>query len=120
MKRVQRASRQRFKDAQPYALLGPPVVAVVDRGVGAVALGQVAPRRARAQDIKMPLITRRSSTRGTPRGLFGSNGAISAHSASVTSWRRVISKLQQFGNLNHTPTIKESPFMGTRPSPNGI
>ena len=31
----------------------------------------------------MPLSTRRSSTRGTPRGLFGSNGSITLHSKSV-------------------------------------
>jgi hypothetical protein len=34
---------------------------------------------------KIPFKTRRSSTRGTPRGLFGSNGWIVFHSNSVSS-----------------------------------
>ena|SRR5271170_4134994 len=34
---------------------------------------------------KMPLSTRRSFTRGTPRGLFGSSGLMAAHSPSVSS-----------------------------------
>src|SRR5262249_5948966 len=34
---------------------------------------------------KMPLRTLRSSTRGTPRGLFGSNGLMANHSQSVSS-----------------------------------
>src|SRR5476649_564416 len=38
---------------------------------------------------KMPLSTRRSSTRGTPRGLFGSNGWITDHSKSVRSKRAI-------------------------------
>ena len=36
--------------AIPDACLAPPVEAIVDRRVGPVALGQIAPRRARAQD----------------------------------------------------------------------
>ena len=35
--------------------------------------------------LLMPLSTRRSFTRGTPRGLFGRNGLIAAHSQSVSS-----------------------------------
>jgi hypothetical protein len=31
----------------------------------------------------MPLITRRSSTRGTPRGLFGNSGCKRAHCPSL-------------------------------------
>lgn len=37
----------------------------------------------------MPLITRRSSTRATPRGLFGSNDSISRHSTSLRSYRAI-------------------------------
>ena len=37
---------------------------------------------------RMPFSTRRSSTRGTPRGLFGSSGAMIDHSLSVSSYRR--------------------------------
>src|SRR5262249_43966867 len=36
---------------------------------------------------KMPLRTRRSFTRGTPRGLFGNIGLMAAHSPSVSSQR---------------------------------
>jgi hypothetical protein len=38
---------------------------------------------------KMPFSTRRSSTRGTPRGLFGNNGWITDHSKSVKSKRPI-------------------------------
>src|SRR5262245_50848724 len=37
----------------------------------------------------MPLRTRRSFTRGTPRGLLGSIGLMAAHSWSVSSWRMI-------------------------------
>jgi hypothetical protein len=35
---------------------------------------------------KMPLRTRRSSTLGMPRGLFGRNGLMAVHSKSVSSY----------------------------------
>ena len=35
----------------------------------------------------IPFRTRRSSTRGTPRGLFGSRGAMIDQSKSITSYR---------------------------------
>src|SRR5215207_10662010 len=35
----------------------------------------------------MPFSRRRSSTRGTPRGLLGSSGSITRHSKSVRSYR---------------------------------
>src|SRR5258707_4459143 len=38
---------------------------------------------------KMPFKTRRSSTRGTPRGLFGNKGWITDHSKSVRSNRAI-------------------------------
>jgi len=38
---------------------------------------------------KMPFRTRRSFTRGTPRGLFGSIGLMAAHSWSVNSGRMI-------------------------------
>src|SRR3954452_12088464 len=37
----------------------------------------------------MPLRTRRSFTRGTPRGLLGSIGLMAAHSSSVGSYRMI-------------------------------
>src|SRR6266699_4451949 len=45
----------------------------------------------------IPFRTRRSSTRGTPRGLFGSSGAITPHSKSVSSYPRMI-QLPQLGS----------------------
>jgi hypothetical protein len=51
----------------------------------------------------MPLSTRRSFTRGTPRALFGSIGLIAAHSIGefvAHDWRL------QFGSLNHVLTAK--------------
>ena len=47
---------------------------------------------------KIPFRTRRSPTRGTPRGLFGSNGAITPHSKSLSSYPCMI-KLPQLGSL---------------------
>jgi hypothetical protein len=47
---------------------------------------QSAPVRSR-QNI--PFNTRRSSTRATPRGLFGSGGEITDHSTSVKSKRAI-------------------------------
>jgi hypothetical protein len=38
---------------------------------------------------EMPFNTRRSSTRGMPRGLFGRNDLIAAHSKSVSSYRMI-------------------------------
>jgi hypothetical protein len=49
---------------------------IVASGIRAELLRQIAPRCARSQDQKMPFRTRRSFTRGTPRGLFGSIGLI--------------------------------------------
>ena len=53
----------------------------------------------------MPFRTRRSSTRGTPRGLFHSNGSINRYSKSVKSYWS-IQKLLVPGSLNHIPTEK--------------
>jgi hypothetical protein len=50
---------------------------------------------------KMPFSTRRSSTRGTPRGLFGNSGSITRHSKSVRSYRLM-------PTLNQSCSAKES------------
>jgi hypothetical protein len=55
---------------------------------------------------KIPFKTRRSSTRGTPRGLFGNNGSITDHSKSDKSNRAIAylparenaSQLNRLGN----------------------
>ena len=70
----------------PHGGLAPAVEAVVAGRMRPVALRQIAPRRAPVRKTrKIPLSTRRSSTRGTPRGLFGSNGSMTDHSNSVRS-----------------------------------
>src|ERR1700733_3610976 len=43
----------------------------------------------------MPFRTRRSSTRGMPRGLFGRSDLMAAHSKSVSSYRIASSKLRE-------------------------
>ena len=52
MKRVGRMLDQGLEHLQPDTLLGPPVVAIVDRRVGAVALRKVAPGGTGAQNIE--------------------------------------------------------------------
>src|SRR5579875_3392476 len=59
---------------------------------------------------KIPFRTRRSSTRGTPRGLFGSNGAITPHPKSVSSYPCMI-KPSQTESLNHTSIPAGIPFL---------
>lgn len=44
---------------------------------------------------KIPFSTRRSSTLGTPRGLFSNNGSITSHSNSVISYRLIQSYLPE-------------------------
>src|SRR5262245_30478356 len=60
----------------------------------------------------MPLITRRSSTRATPLGLFGSNGSISRHSASLRSYLAIQGLLPE--SLNQA-SHRSASFMSTLP-----
>src|ERR1700678_1271077 len=62
----------------------------------------------------IPFRTRRSSTRGTPRTLFGSSGAITDHSKSVRSKRAIQTSI--VGHLNHCSPKNGIHFMGTSPS----
>src|SRR6266404_5621652 len=71
---------------------------------------QGAPVRSR-QNI--PFKTRRSSTRATPRGLFGSKGPITDHSKSVKSKRAIQTSIA--GHLNHRSPKNGIPFMGMWP-----
>lgn len=75
----------RGHDAVPNPGFAPPHKAVVAGCRRAVFLGQRPPRRACSQDSKIPFKTRRASARETPRGLSGSNGAITLRSKSVSS-----------------------------------
>jgi hypothetical protein len=75
------STRKRFHDPAPDASPTPANEAVVAGGIWAEALRQIARHGAPDRNTqKMPLRTRRSFTRGTPRGLFGSIDLMAAHS----------------------------------------
>ena len=63
----------------------------------------------------MPLITRRSSTRGTPRGLFGSNGANRAYCVSLNQNPCAITLSVQQDKVNHVASRRSKRFMGPEP-----
>ena len=69
---------QRGEDAVEHAEPAPADEAVVERLVRSVALWRIFPLQAMLDDETMPLITLRSSTRGTPcaKGKYGSIRAI--------------------------------------------
>ena len=64
----------------------------------------------------MPLITRRSSTRGTPRGLFGSNGRSRVHCSSLNQNSPDTALSTSKERLNHIPAAMGILFMGPSPS----
>ena len=77
---------------------------MIQRGAGdVVGVGQRAGISAQGAPVrsrqKMPFKTRRSSTRGTPRGLFGNKGWITDHSKSVRSKRAIAKLLSELGPL---------------------
>ena len=63
----------------PHASLSPSHKAIVAGGARAIALGRSRHGAPDRSTQKMPFSTRRSSTRGTPLGLFGSSGSITRH-----------------------------------------
>lgn len=73
--------RDRREQAIPHPGRPPAHEAIVERRARSVALRHGAPVRNRQ---RMPLMSRRSSTRGTPRGLFGKSGSMIAHSSSLS------------------------------------
>src|SRR5689334_12928669 len=73
------------QNAVPNTSFAPSDKTVVAGRARPELLWQCPPRRAGSQYPEDPVQNRRSSTRGTPRGLFGSNGAITLHSKSVSS-----------------------------------
>src|SRR5438552_13450821 len=74
------SARQGVHYPGPYARSTPANEAVVGSGVRTERIWQIAPRCPDRKTQKMPLRTRRSLTRGTPCGLFGSIGLMAAHS----------------------------------------
>ena len=78
---------QRIHDPVPDASLPPTDKAMIASGAGTIGHRQVAPGTPEGKTRKMPFRTRRSSTRGTLRGLFGRNDRMAAHSKSVSSYR---------------------------------
>jgi hypothetical protein len=73
-------SGQRVHDLVPDASLPPPNEAIVTGGARTIGRWQVSPWRTERRTQKMPLSTRRSFTRRTPRNLLGSIGLIAVHS----------------------------------------
>lgn len=80
---------------------------VVDGPYRSGISAQGEPVRSRQQ---MPFSTRRSSARGTPRGLFGNNAAMIDHSKSVSSYRRGV-MIAPLRSLNHISPTEGIPFM---------
>src|SRR4051795_5452418 len=66
----------------------------------------------------MPLITRRSSTRGVTRVSFGSGGSIFANCSSVSQKQSRFIALSS-ENVNHETARLAKPFMGPDPSVHG-
>jgi hypothetical protein len=58
----------------------------------------------------MPFKTRRSSTRATPRGLFGSSGWMIDHSKSVNSYRRGVMAQTPLRSLNQKAAASGIPL----------
>ena len=63
----------------------------------------------------IPLITRRSSTRATPRTLFGSSGRSRSNCSSLNQ-NSLKSMLLLSQSLNHIRAAMGIPFMGLDPS----
>ena len=78
------------QNAVPDPGFAPPHEAVVQVVRGPNSFGSARHGAPVRNTQKIPFSTRRSSTRGTPRGLFGSSGAITPHSKSVSSYPRII------------------------------
>ena len=71
------AARQRLEHLAPHAFRAPADVAIVERLVADHSGREAHPSSdsRTAETCTIPLITRRSSTRGTPRALFGNSGS---------------------------------------------
>ena len=110
MQRSQRLFRQCPEYPQPHAFLGPSVEAVIDRRVGPYRSGRARHGEPVRKMEKMPLRTRRSSWRGTPRGLFGNTGAMIPNSTSAKSNRAIVQasvvwKLESQVTLSRKPPL---------------
>jgi hypothetical protein len=71
---------QRIHDLLPDASPPPPNEAIVTGGAGTIDFWQSRHDAPERRTQKMPLSTRRSFTRRTPRGLLGSIGLMAVHS----------------------------------------
>jgi hypothetical protein len=110
MQRSQRLFRQCPEYPQPHAFLGPSVEAVIDRRVGPYRSGRARHGEPVRKMEKMPLRTRRSSWRGTPRGLFGNTGAMIPNSTFAKSNRAIVQasvvwKLESQVTLSRKPPL---------------
>jgi hypothetical protein len=91
--------REGLHDRVPDASHPPTNKSIAAGRVRPKGLRQIAPWCSHRNIQKMPLRTRRSSTLGTPRGLFGRNGLIAFHSKSVSSYLMI--RGLDSGALNH-------------------
>src|SRR4051812_21702888 len=95
---------ERLEHLAPYASLGPAHETVV-QGLPRSILGwRSAHRPPERSTCTMPEITRRSSTRGTPRVSRGSKGARRANCSSVSQNRSDMLKLLTRRSLNPLTT----------------
>ncbi|MET4278797.1 hypothetical protein ABIB68_007178 [Bradyrhizobium sp. F1.2.2] len=76
-------SRKRVYDAAPDT--SPPPEAVTASRIRAERIRQIAQGASDLRTQKIPLMTRRSFTLGTPRGLLASIGLMAVHSWSASS-----------------------------------
>lgn len=107
---------QYLKQLKPHAFRRPADEAVVQHLPRTVGRRGVHPSPAGLQDVDDPANPRRSSTRGTPRGLFGNNVASRTHCPSLSQNSSVISSLPQFRSFNQIRGRRSGIlFMGPEP-----
>src|SRR5215469_15138069 len=94
-------------EAVPNTCFAPSDKAIVAGGAWAVRSGRSRHGAPDRSTQKMPFSTRRSSTRGTPRGSLGRSGSITRHSKSVRSYRL----MHMLNQISRAPPI---PFMSSR------
>ncbi len=109
--RVQNALRQRFLQIVEQAVLGENLIRIATRQSlvheNSDSPAHGAPVRKRQ---KIPFNARRSSTRGTPRGLLGRSGSFTEYSKSVRSKRAISTSMIR--RLNHAPSDSGIVIMG--------
>ena len=89
--RVTTSARKRVEEIDPHTLRGPANIAVIERLPRPYSGGASTHRPPDLRTWMIPLITRRSSTRGLPRVSLGKCGSFRANCPSVSqNWSRFI------------------------------